>query len=164
MENKFNFKAGERVIFTAWGTYELAAQALECGAEVIFCDIDLTCGDADVCHLKELCANGASKFFALCDGAAALFARGIGVEVIVLDGKERIAEVETLPWRGFEDIMRGSPCEKELEGVEVKKLSPVYDGEAFRFATPPDGQYPYYMLYLDGVETLCRECVRILKK
>ncbi len=133
MADKFIFSAGERVIFTAWGTQELAAHALVSGAEVLFCDIDPACGGADLEHLKELVLTGASKFFTYRQDAAADFARAAGVEVIILPEKEAVSDAD---------------------------MRPAYDSQAFRYATPPDGQYPYYMLYLNGVETFCRECAK----
>lgn len=176
MENRFDIKPGERVIFLAWGSEAASAHALACGGEVLFCDIDLTCGDADLEHLKELCATGARKAFLFCDGAAAQLARALGVEVIIMPGKEAaaasVAGAKPLEWRGFEDILRieagrsRDRVAEELEaaGFSCEKTCPVYDDAAFRFAAPPDGQYPYYMLYLSGAENLSRECVRVVRK
>jgi len=176
MEFISELKAGERVIFTAWGCEVEAAAAQERGFVVFFCDVDTQSFDAELVHLKELIAGGAQVFITYRDGEAARFARGCGLRVHILNRKEitlpKIENAEPIQAPGFYDVLRiggkeamESVCRTLSEaGIEWQSVKPVYDGRAFRFAQPPAGQYPYYMLVLDGAESLSRECIRIIGK
>lgn len=68
----------------------------------------------------------------------------------------------------YSEAKTGVSREKFIEALCAEGVTasvgypiPLYKQPVYRHMAPPAGQYPYYMLHLDNVETLCRETVMI---